>query len=51
MLSFNDDVGDALQKACVYDCYNDHDAMDLVQAGREMFKQKYYLMGLSQKNH
>ena len=49
MLSFDDDIGDALQKACDYDCYNDHDAMDLVQAAkvvrREMFKQKYLFDG------
>ena len=49
MLSFDDDIGDALQKACDYDCYNDHDAVDLVQAAkvvrREMFKQKYLFDG------
>ena len=49
MLSFDDDIGDALQKACDYDCYNDHDAMDLVRAAkvvrREMFKQKYSFDG------
>ena len=49
MLSFDDDIGDALQKACDYDCYNDHDAMDLVRAAkvvrREMFKQKYLFDG------
>ena len=49
MLSFDDDIGGALQKACEYDYNSDHDAMHLVRAAkvvrREMFKQKYLFDG------
>ena len=45
MLSFDDDISNALQKVCSNDYYSDYDAMYLVQAAkvvrREMFKQKY----------
>lgn len=48
MFSFDVDIGGALQKACDYDSYSDHDAMDLMRAAkvvREMFKQKYLFDG------
>ena len=49
MLSFDDDISGALQKACEYDYNNDHDAMHLVRAAkvvrREKFKQKYLFDG------
>ena len=47
MLSFDDDIGGALQKA--YDHDSDHDAMHLVRAAkvvrREMFKQNFSFNG------
>ena len=47
MLSFYDDIGGALQKACDHD--SDHDAMHLVRAAkvvrRQMFKQKFSFNG------
>ena len=48
MLSF-DDIDDALQKACDYNCYNDHYAMDLVRAAKivKCLSKSIYLMGLS----
>ena len=49
MLSFDDDIGGALQKADEYDYNSDHDAMHLVRAAkvvrREMFKQKHLFDG------
>ena len=49
MLSFEDDLGGALQKACNYDNCIDQDAMQLVRAAkvvrREFLKQKYSLNG------
>ena len=47
MLSFNDDIGDALKKACYHD--SDNDAMHLVQAAKvvrkEMFSQAFPFNG------
>ena len=49
MLSFDDDIGGALQKACDHDYYSDSDAMHLVRAAkivrRQMFLHKYSFNG------
>ena len=48
MLSFNDDIGDALKKACYHD--SDNDAMHLAQAAKvvrkEMFSQAFPFNGI-----
>ena len=55
VMFFDNDRGDALQKACNYDYYTDGDTIHLVQAAnivrKEMFKQNIYLMRHLKKNH
>ena len=52
MLSFDDEIGDALKKACDHD--NDNDAMLLAQAAtivrKEMFSQNFHSMEYLVKN-
>jgi len=54
ILSFDSDIGGALQKACDHDHPSDHNAMHLVRAAkvvrREMLRKSIYLIGHSQKN-
>ena len=55
MLSFDDDIGGALQKACDHDYYSDSDAMHLVRAAKivrkQMFLQKYSFNGSFSEEH
>jgi len=50
MVSFDDDIGCTIQKACDHDYYSDCDAMHLVQAAKsvrkQMFLHKYSFNGL-----
>ena len=55
MLSFDDDIGGALKKACDHDYYSDSNSMHLVQAAkivrRQMFPQKYSFNGSFSEEH